>query len=215
MTIKDIMLASVLATSRGAGTVTFASRQIGTPSPAAPAAIVPGLRIVRDDDSVLTVGAGTLDLSTGGLTATMLLRELTGAESFVRSAASSTQARRFSGSPNNWSWPLPKDGDGYKCSHAVTISTGYADAVWGQTRISGSGSGTWLALYDGGSVIDTASDLKAWIAAEAAAGRPVQVLYELETPETVTLSGTELRRAVSTLGKNKMIAAMLRGRKEN
>ena len=119
-----------------------------------------------------TVYGGTLDLAAGRLTETMAFRELTGAETYSGTTVISI-ARASVG--------------GAKTGGAILsdrFKSGFGTADFGSVRLSSAGiiqfSNNDLRFAD-------ADAFQTWAAAQYAAGTPVQLCYELATPQTIQL----------------------------
>ncbi len=67
--------------------------------------------------------------------------------------------------------------------------------VWGECRYASD----YLNLLDGNSTIADATALKTWLASQNANGTPVQFIFELATPITISLTPTEI---TTLYGKN-------------
>ncbi|MBR5381785.1 MAG: collagen-like protein, partial [Oscillospiraceae bacterium] len=146
------------------------------------------------------VFGGTLDVTAGLLTVTKVCKTLTGSESFQ---LSTSNYRRFISRITNMDWPEYKNGTTALSSHfkdGKNVSA-WQQLPWGRFIIS---NDDYLVFLDNGGVMADTAALSAWLAAQYAAGTPVQVAYELETPQTVQLTPTEVK---TLLGENRLWAS--------
>ena len=138
-----------------------------------------------------TVYGGTLDWQTGVLTVDKGYKAFDGTETWSKA---SSDTNSFYTSLNT----LEKTNDyitSIKCSTFSTLETyiytmnnvgisGYTDSKNDYPEEN------WIYINNG--VSTTAAELKEWLAAQYAAGTPVQVVYKLATPTTIQLTPQEI-----------------------
>ena len=164
----------------------------GDPAPDNPRPILPGLTLVRDNESELDVYGGELDTASGVLTVTHKAVELDGTESWSI-AWGDTNPALYTILSN------PADGE----NNSGTFSRfGYANVYSsggvGAKCYLASGSFRFICRFDGQP--ETTTDWKALLAEWATDGKPLQAVYPLETPVTIQLTEAEVRRARLTSG---------------
>lgn len=129
-----------------------------------------------------TVYGGILDWDTGVLTVDKKLVTLDGTEDWKSNYG--TRANHVYLLLNN---DKPKAYVDCYCSHFVGSPRGAYDANK-QNSVTLSGNALWM--YS--TLADTLDNLKTYLAAQYAAGTPVQVVYEIETPITIQLTPQQI-----------------------
>lgn len=137
-----------------------------------------------------TVYGGTLDFVTGVLTMTMAFAELTGTESY--SGTTNISLSRSSVGGGKTSGAIISD----------RFKSGYSgSANFGSVRLSSAGA---IQFSNNDLYFADAAAFKAWVAEQYAAGAPVQLCYELATPQTIQLDP----QAITTFqGRNNIWAS--------
>ena len=147
-----------------------------------------------------TVYGGTLDWQTGVLTVDRALYTFDGSENFVNGGWNNPYSYvRWDLFPDVVKYQMSVVADAY-CSHYAVGSVGYVIT----NEIAGFG------IYDRGHMIfssPTHADVdafKSYLAAQHAAGTPVQVCYKLATPTTIQLTPQEIKaiKGINTLYSN-------------
>lgn len=128
-----------------------------------------------------TIYGGTLDWATGLLTVTHRCLILDGTEDW--NSNSSTNPGQFYMTLDDYSGDVHQ---GSYCSHYLT-GNAYFPAI--DKHIEVRGTSIWL--YDT-TIGSTTADLKTYLAAQAAAGTPVTLVYQLTTPYTIQLAPQQL-----------------------
>ena len=131
-----------------------------------------------------TVYGGTLDWQTGVLTVDRAFHTLDGSEAFINPDWTNPYAYvLWNLFPDVVNYGWDDTADAY-CSHYTASSVGYIYA----NAIAGFG------IYDAGNLIfsspthTTVDAFKSYLAAQYAAGTPVQICYKLATPTTIQLT---------------------------
>ena len=147
-----------------------------------------------------TYYGGTLDWNTGVLTVDRALYTFDGSENFVNGGWNNPYSYvRWDLFPDVVKYQMSVVADAY-CSHYAVGSVGYVIT----NEIAGFG------IYDRGHMIfssPTHADVdafKSYLAAQHAAGTPVQVCYKLATPQTIQLTPQEIKaiKGINTLYSN-------------
>lgn len=145
-----------------------------------------------------TIYGGTLNLTTGVLTATAVGVSFDGTESwsvptpntnpFFRIAVDGACATGISSFDNKM------------CSHfaTATISSQTSVLGYGAYTSSQSPEKAWLQFRPDSSIASTVEEWKAYLAAQYAAGTPVQCTYPLATPQTYQLTPQEITTLLGT-----------------
>lgn len=160
-----------------------------------------------------TVYGGTLDWQTGVLTVDKAIKALTGTESVVINNSQYFNAPRFeiemvvSGIISTQSENL-----NMICSH-YKVAANPVNANDVNHSICGWMAGSKVYLRD--DAYSTVDDYKAYLAAQYAAGTPVQIAYKLATPTTIQLTPQEIKQlqGVNTLYGDGSISMMGRADK--
>ena|GEM_PF-5500548 len=173
------------------------AKQTGTgePSPENVRPILPGLTLVRDDDSVLDVYGGTLDTASGVLTVSHAFLELDGTNVWSVAGGYTPTAfyTRLIGAPE------PEDNYAVEFSHfryaRVMQTDGYGARIYWYNECRA------ILRFDANYTDkpEDASGMQAWCLAQAQAGTPFQAVYPLATPVTYQLTQAEVKRAVREL----------------
>lgn len=141
-----------------------------------------------------TVYGGTLDFVTGVLTATWKYRTLTGTESY--SMSNTTYLISIARS----SYDNEAKNDGQIISDRFAYTANVTGWNFGRVTISSAGI---IQFTNANQYYADADSFKSWVAAQYAAGTPVQLCYELATPQTIQLDP----QAITTLqGQNNIWA---------
>lgn len=133
-----------------------------------------------------TVYAGTLDVTTGKLTVTHQFMQFDGTETWEENTSGTYPYFRT----DTVSGSIPKNNASGWCSHFEwkTISGSNQSigvgVIYGTRQI--------VALRPGADVASTVAELTAWLAAQASAGTPLQVVYPLNTPVEYTLTPADI-----------------------
>ena len=147
-----------------------------------------------------TYYGGTLDWNTGVLTVDRAFYTFDGSENFVNGGWNNPYSYvRWDLFPDVVKYQMSVVADAY-CSHYAVGSVGYVIT----NEIAGFG------IYDRGHMIfssPTHADVdafKSYLAAQHAAGTPVQVCYKLATPQTIQLTPQEIKaiKGINTLYSN-------------
>lgn len=147
-----------------------------------------------------TVYGGTLDWQTGVLTADRAFYTFDGSEAFINPDWPNPYAyvvwNLLPGSVN-YGWDETADAH---CSHYTVSSIGYiySNAIAGFTVYDGSHSVFSSPTHT------TLDAFKSYLAAQYAAGTPVQVCYKLAEPQTIQLTPQEIKaiKGINTLYSN-------------
>ena len=141
-----------------------------------------------------TVYGGTLDWNTGVLTVDMALYTFDGSEGLISGGWSNPYSYVLWGFlPDVVNYGMSDTADAY-CSHYIVRSV--ANVI--TNAISG------FAIYDHGHLIFSspthadADAFKSYLAAQHAAGTPVQVCYRLATPTTIQLTSVQIAALAGT-----------------
>ena len=175
------------------GTYPIALKQTGSgePAPDNPRPILPGLTLVRDDDTVLDVYGGALDADSGVLTVTHKAVELNGTESWSIAWGDSNPALyTFLANPADG---VNNSGVFSRFLYANVFST----AGVGAKCYLASVQYRFICRFDGQP--ETVADWKALLAEWAADGKPLQAVYPLEEDVEIQLTKNETRRALRQL----------------
>ena len=134
-----------------------------------------------------TAYCGSFDWSTGVLTLTHRMLTLTGEESGWNVANDLIINYNYCNDATKRGWKLLF---GW-CSHSKTYDSGEID---GELKLSMGYIGGYLCLLAVGWDLPnkTGEAMLAYVKAQAAAGTPIQILYELETPLTAQLTAQEI-----------------------
>lgn len=175
-------------------TIGLKQQGTGDPAPDNVRPILPGLTLVRDDDSVLEVYGGTLDTASGVLTVTHEIVTNDGTVFWMIASGFNPIAfyRLASG-------PSPS-------GNVVGVFSHFRLAQ----VITNAGYGAKFYVYNGLRIIvrfdddysekpTTADEMKAWCMTQAQRGTPFQAVYPLATPVTYQLTQAEVKRAVREL----------------
>lgn len=136
--------------------------------------------------AVPAVYGGTLDWSTGILTIDKAVLQLKGTE--------------------NWNYSAPKDGycrisfahggtftkDAFVCSHYVMYSSYSDNRQFPFIRANNNAATLYYEGKQDGGYFASAEEFKAFLAAQYAAGTPVQVVYKRSAPLTIQLTPQEI-----------------------
>ena len=139
-----------------------------------------------------TVYGGTLDWQTGVLTVDRAIKELTGTESIVINNSQYFNAPRF-----EIEMVVPgiiatqAENLNMICTH-YKVAANPVNANDVNHSICGWTAGSKVYLRD--DAYSTVDDYKAYLAAQYAAGTPVQVCYKLATPTTIQLTPQEIKQ---------------------
>lgn len=132
------------------------------------------------------VYAGTLDAIAGTLTVTHRYMQFDGTETWEENTSGTSPYFRT----NTVTGSVPKNNASGWCSHfdwkRITNANQNigVDVIYGTRQI--------VALRPGAEIASTVAELTTWLAAQAAAGTPMQVVYPLNTPVEYTLTGGNL-----------------------
>lgn len=136
-----------------------------------------------------TVYAGTLDVVAGTLTVTHVFMQFDGTETWEENTSGTYPYFRT----DTVSGSTPKNNASGWCSHFEWKQITNANqnigvgAIYGTRQI--------VALRPGSDVASTVEELTAWLAAQAAAGTPLQVVYPLLTPVVYQFAGEDFTLA--------------------
>ena len=164
----------------------------GDPSPSNVRQILYGLSITRDDDSELEVYGGTLNVFSGKLKVTDILKPVL-KEDVTRAAVGDVYF------VNNFFY-IPNDIASTKSNILKRGANQYAtqdakdnlnDFEFCCTTLAG----TPFRLFIKDSIHTTIEDFRDWLD-----NNPINILVKLATPEVIQLSATELQRAKEALG---------------
>ena len=178
------------------GTYPIALKQTGSgePAPDNPRPILPGLTLVRDDDSVLEVYGGELDADSGVLTVTHKAVELDGTESWSIAWGDSNPALYTF---------LANPADGVNNSGVFSrfpYANVYSTAGVGAKCYLASVQYRFICRFDGQP--ETIAEWKALLAEWAEDGKPLQAVYPLAEAVEIQLTKSETRRALRRLLEN-------------
>lgn len=148
-----------------------------------------------------TVYGGTLNWNTGVLAVDRTIKVLDGSNVKAYSAsAASGKGNAFIVTASDALMPATASTlSSAMCSHYPTVLGG--DAYNGVQGICVRATGAELYIYDSSRSSMTDTEYNSWLAAQSAAGTPVQVCYKLSTPTTIQLTAHEIAalRGVNTL----------------
>ena len=190
-TVEDLELRMEVLEATGTYPIALKQTGSGEPAPDNPRPILPGLTLVRDDDTVLDVYGGALDADSGVLTVTHKAVELDGTESWSIAWGDSNPALYTF---------LANPADGVNNSGVFSrflYANVYSTAGVGAKCYLASVQYRFICRFDGQP--ETVADWKALLAVWAADGKPLQAVYPLETPEDIQLTKNETRRALRQL----------------
>lgn len=147
-----------------------------------------------------TVYGGTLDVISGTLSADRLLMELNGTEMWFTSNTANEDKRMTTSVAGILKIASNSAVAEVLCSHYPAISANYGYSTQGACGISQQANLTNLHINDAEHAAGGDVDAwKAYLAAQAAAGTPVQIVYRLAEPEVMQISPTEI---VALAGEN-------------
>lgn len=137
-----------------------------------------------------TVYRGVYSFITGKLTVTHGFKQFDGTENWTLYGANGTPY---------FGWtPDERAGSSYGTfsSHLKQVTLDSSNDNVGVTTFAGSNV---VAIRPGASIANTVANLKTWLAAQATAGTPLQIVYPIATPHVYMLSPSQL---YTILGKN-------------
>lgn len=146
------------------------------------------------------IGGGTLNVLTGMLTITHKYLSFTGDETWTAAGTGSVAYLRYKLSNENEQYIVTTEVDSDHnviAAHGVCSHFACSDIRSNQTDVgfklvhTNTNKNT-LLIRTGVEGVTTANDMKTWVAAQALNGTPLQIVYELLTPETVQLEAHTL-----------------------
>ena len=158
----------------------------GIPSPTNVRPILPGFSFERDDNTIVNIYGGSLDVTSGVLTVTKKGYIVDGSETYTFSTD------RVYFYPPDIAIPETSTADLLKCSHFKPCAQGVefndTDNAICKTRSN------QAVMFKSSTYTTSTATFIAYARSQISAGTPITIVYELAQPVTMQLSATELQR---------------------